>query len=236
MALDKKESDHYPLILRDKIIDFVLKPFKVFDEWLKKEGVERVILDGWGKRVSGSRIDCLFRDTLKNVKLEKKAWSKTDFGNIDNKINSLKVEVNKWETKAEQGGLSNADRECWIDTCRKWIAKEKLKTIMLKQKARIRCKADHNRPVMLGCHGLGGPELKKITDTEALELENIFTEAKIWEAINECGSTETTWPDEFNLGFYKKFWSIIKDDLLEATHAFWNIGEISKGCNASVSN
>ncbi|XP_071689438.1 uncharacterized protein [Rutidosis leptorrhynchoides] len=43
IALDRRDSDHCPLVLRDKIIDFGPKPFKIFDEWLSKEGVDRVI-------------------------------------------------------------------------------------------------------------------------------------------------------------------------------------------------
>ncbi|XP_071712559.1 uncharacterized protein [Rutidosis leptorrhynchoides] len=37
IPLERKESDHCPLILRDKLVDFGLKPFKVFNEWFKKE-------------------------------------------------------------------------------------------------------------------------------------------------------------------------------------------------------
>ncbi|XP_071728751.1 uncharacterized protein [Rutidosis leptorrhynchoides] len=35
------------------------------------------------------------------------------------------------------------------------------------------------------------------------------------------------------MGFFKKFWDVIKDDLVEAITWFWERGEISKGCNAS---
>ncbi|XP_071694772.1 uncharacterized protein [Rutidosis leptorrhynchoides] len=45
VALDRKRSDHCPLVLRDKIMDFGPKPFKVFDEWWNKEGVDKVIMD-----------------------------------------------------------------------------------------------------------------------------------------------------------------------------------------------
>ncbi|XP_071699377.1 uncharacterized protein [Rutidosis leptorrhynchoides] len=34
MVLDKKHTDHCPLILQDGNVDFGPKPFKVFDEWL----------------------------------------------------------------------------------------------------------------------------------------------------------------------------------------------------------
>ncbi|XP_071738724.1 uncharacterized protein [Rutidosis leptorrhynchoides] len=139
MALDRRESDHCLLVLRDKYIDFGPKHFKVFDEWFNKEGVERVIVDAWVNNVRGSKKDCNFRDKLKNVKFDLRAWSKTEFGSIDGEIKTLKEEVSVWENKAENGGLSDEDRVRWLDTRRKWIVKEKSKTNMLRQKARIRC-------------------------------------------------------------------------------------------------
>ncbi|XP_071714890.1 uncharacterized protein [Rutidosis leptorrhynchoides] len=137
IALDRMESDHCPLILRSKVIDFGQKPFKVFDEWLNREGVDRVILDGWNSVVRSSKKDCVFRDKLKNVKTILRSWSKSEFGGIDDELSKLKSEVSKWESLAEQGGLSDTDRERWLDTRRKWIDKEKSKTNMLRQKTRI---------------------------------------------------------------------------------------------------
>ncbi|XP_071727355.1 uncharacterized protein [Rutidosis leptorrhynchoides] len=132
VAIDRRESDHCPIILRDKAIDFGPKPFKIFDEWFSKDGIDKIISDAWEKDVRGYRKDCRFRDKLKNVKLELKEWSKSEFGGIDNEINAVKDEVSKWESKAESGSLSDNDRERWLDTRRKWIAKEKSKANMLR--------------------------------------------------------------------------------------------------------
>ncbi|XP_071699558.1 uncharacterized protein [Rutidosis leptorrhynchoides] len=68
VPIDRRESDHCPILLRDRVIDFGLKPFKVFDEWFNKVGVDKIILDAWELGVHGSRRDCNFRDKLKNVK------------------------------------------------------------------------------------------------------------------------------------------------------------------------
>ncbi|XP_071686824.1 uncharacterized protein [Rutidosis leptorrhynchoides] len=138
MILDRRESDHCPLILRDKRIDFGPKPFKVFDEWLNRDGIDRIIIEAWGKCVRSTRKDCVFRDKLKNVKCDLRTWSKSEFGIIDREIKGLKDEVDKWEVRAEQGGLNDVDRECWLNCRRKWIDKEKSKANMLRQKARIK--------------------------------------------------------------------------------------------------
>ncbi|XP_071733556.1 uncharacterized protein [Rutidosis leptorrhynchoides] len=73
--LDRRISDHCPLILRDKIVDYGPKPFKVFNVWFQKDGVDTIIQSAWGKPVTSSRLDCIFRDKLKNVKFALKEWS-----------------------------------------------------------------------------------------------------------------------------------------------------------------
>ncbi|XP_071704786.1 uncharacterized protein [Rutidosis leptorrhynchoides] len=72
-----------------------------------------------------------------------------------------------------------------------------------------------------------------LTTDEASTFEGHFTEEEIWNAIKDCGSSKAPGPDGFNFHFFKKFWSIIKSDLIDATTWFWDTGEISKGCNAS---
>ncbi|XP_071701851.1 uncharacterized protein [Rutidosis leptorrhynchoides] len=69
IALDRNLSDHCPLILRDKVIDYGPKPFKVFDEWFNCIDVDEVIRDAWNQPIKGTRRDCMFRDRLKKVKM-----------------------------------------------------------------------------------------------------------------------------------------------------------------------
>ncbi|XP_071713233.1 uncharacterized protein [Rutidosis leptorrhynchoides] len=90
-----------------------------------------------------------------------------------------------------------------------------------------------DRPELVQWARAVGADLSSITGTEACELEAAFTESELWNAVNECGSSKAPGPDGFNFGFYKKFWYVIKDDLMEAIHSFWETREISKGCNAS---
>ncbi|XP_071727348.1 uncharacterized protein [Rutidosis leptorrhynchoides] len=85
----------------------------------------------------------------------------------------------------------------------------------------------------LGQPNAYGPMISQLSADQFARLEDAFSEAEIWEAISECGSSKAPGPDDFNIGFYKKFWSTIKEDLISAIHDFWEKGEISRGCNAS---
>ncbi|XP_071703896.1 uncharacterized protein [Rutidosis leptorrhynchoides] len=350
VPIDRRESDHCPIMLRDRVIDFEPKPFKLFDEWFNKEGVDKVIMEAWGKPVSSSRKDCVFRDRLKNVKNDLKIWSKREFGNLEDEIIELKKSVAMLEDLAESGKIRDEDHARWLENRIRWVEKEKTKTGMLKQKARIRwiLDGDENskyfhsairrklnkcniqglcingswcdepplikhtvlehfksifgrknvpRPSLVGevglrRNGFGRPgsltpsnsvqpvyrssstytqmgsagllnlnssglatgigqgnfveevgvscdagrkgyDLNRLCETELMALEERFSELEIWEAVKGCGSSKAPGPDGFIMGFYKKFWYVIKEELIEAINLFWDTGEISKGCNAS---
>ncbi|XP_071699393.1 uncharacterized protein [Rutidosis leptorrhynchoides] len=93
IALDRNLLDHCRLVLMDKVIDYGSNPFKVFDEWFNCVDIDRVILEAWEQPIWGSRLDCNFRDRLKNVTLALKSWSKSNFGSLDSEIKDLQKEA-----------------------------------------------------------------------------------------------------------------------------------------------
>lgn len=67
----------------------------------------------------------------------------------------------------------------------------------------------------------------RITDKEKEDLEKELKEA-IW----SCGSNKSPGPDGFTVEFFKKFWDLVKIDLLEGYNQFRIYGKIPKGVNA----
>ncbi|XP_071738767.1 uncharacterized protein [Rutidosis leptorrhynchoides] len=61
LALERKLSDHCPIVLRDIAIDYGPKSAKVFDEWLDLDGEDKIIKECWDQKVEGSRADFVFR-------------------------------------------------------------------------------------------------------------------------------------------------------------------------------
>ncbi|GKE11342.1 hypothetical protein Tco_1414893 [Tanacetum coccineum] len=53
-------------------------------------------------------------------------------------------------------------------------------------------------------------------DNEAAMLETELKEKEVWEAICGCGGDKTPGPDGFNFKFMKKFWDVLKSDLMFA--------------------
>ncbi|XP_071718268.1 uncharacterized protein [Rutidosis leptorrhynchoides] len=139
VALDRTLSDHCPILLKDEEKNFGPKPIKVFDEWLKIDGIEQVIKDSWLEDTgSGSRLDCLFRNKLKRLKLTLKAKCNQRFGSLDGEIETYKNIACSLELKPENVNLDQNETAMWKDARLKWMEKERVKRNMLKQKARVR--------------------------------------------------------------------------------------------------
>ncbi|XP_071740251.1 uncharacterized protein [Rutidosis leptorrhynchoides] len=202
----------------------------------QKDGVKKMILDAWENSVCGMKKDCVFRDRLNNVKNDLKCWSRNEFGSLDKKINFLKEKACRLELLAESGTISDADRTCWLETRKSWIEKERIKTGMMKKKAWIRgpnsgsisggrldsgpriigSNIRGSRPCTIG--PISRPRVGNSGHSEANDLEVVFSEAEIWEAVKDCRSSKAPGSD---------------GDLIEAINMFWEKGEMSMGCNSS---
>ncbi|XP_071704573.1 uncharacterized protein [Rutidosis leptorrhynchoides] len=142
IALDRNTSDHCPIVLQNKNVDFGPKPFKIFDEWLEKVEVEHVMSEAWNKQVTRSRHDCIFRNKLKNVKKALRSWSKVQYDTLDTELDNAKKRAGELEKKAESQQLTETERDEWLNSRGIWLKKEREKAQMLKQKARIKWAID----------------------------------------------------------------------------------------------
>ncbi|GJX36457.1 hypothetical protein Tco_0248014, partial [Tanacetum coccineum] len=76
-------------------------------------------------------------------------------------------------------------------------------------------------------------QVAKLSEDEAKSLEVVIEEKEIWDAVWHCGSDKAPGPHGFNFKYLKKFWEIIKCDLVGTVRWFWEKMEVSRGCNAS---
>ena len=70
-----------------------------------------------------------------------------------------------------------------------------------------------------------------ITEEENIFLCSIPSEEEIFEALNSLGSTKAPGPDGFTALFYKKYWSIIKAEVLLYIWNFFNNNFLQRGQN-----
>nr|GEU58439.1 RNA-directed DNA polymerase, eukaryota, reverse transcriptase zinc-binding domain protein [Tanacetum cinerariifolium] len=172
VALDRKLSDHCPIVLLDKGLDFGPKPFRFFDAWMEETDFQELVRNAWMESVSTSNPDCVLRGKLKNVKMALKAWSKEKYRGLDREIETARKEADSWEKEAESRTLQDHELELWQKARADWIEKDGIKAKMLKQKARIQCR------------------IKRLSENEASLLEAEFEEKEVWEAVKSCGSSK----------------------------------------------
>ncbi|GJV44175.1 ribonuclease H-like domain-containing protein, partial [Tanacetum coccineum] len=180
IALDRKLSDHCPIVLKDMDLDYGSKPFRVFNIWIEELDFQYVVEEAWKKEVRNTRPDCRFRDRLKNVKESLRVWSNDRFGEHKGKIEMLKNEAMGWELEAEKRTLSEVERVTWLETRKQWEGKENEYGNNFRQKARIRwdVEGDENSKFF---HSVFRPifccnRVDKISVEEARDLEKEFNE------------------------------------------------------------
>ncbi|XP_071729228.1 uncharacterized protein [Rutidosis leptorrhynchoides] len=59
-------------------------------------------------------------------------------GKLDEEISELKNVATKWELIVGSRSLSDTERDTWLDSRKRWIEKEKIKTNIAKQKSRVK--------------------------------------------------------------------------------------------------
>jgi len=80
---------------------------------------------------------------------------------------------------------------------------------------------------------LGSVEFKVLPLEISLSMIVAFSEEELREAVWMCEGSKSPGPDGFNFNFIKKYWDVLKQDILAAALCFQESGQFPKGCNAS---
>nr|GEX58029.1 RNA-directed DNA polymerase, eukaryota [Tanacetum cinerariifolium] len=73
----------------------------------------------------------------------------------------------------------------------------------------------------------------KLNSDQKDDLERNVTKDEIKRVVWECGTDKSPGPDGFTFGFYRRFWGILEEDVVEAVSYFFKHGTFPKGGNSS---
>ncbi|KAL5182601.1 Calmodulin-binding transcription activator 5 [Glycine soja] len=135
--LERNFSDHCPILLQSKIIDWGPKPFKVFDGWLKIKEFQQVVKDCWLGYQPLGWGDFVLKTKLKNLKQRLKRWSKENSADINIQIKKLQQSLNEMENSMPSQ-LSEIQIKQLKDLQSQLWEKASLLESILRQKARSR--------------------------------------------------------------------------------------------------
>ncbi|GJV36977.1 RNA-directed DNA polymerase, eukaryota [Tanacetum coccineum] len=74
---------------------------------------------------------------------------------------------------------------------------------------------------------------KRLDYEQSCELEEAVSNDEIKRAIWDCRSYKPPGPDGFTFEFFKKYWSVVGSDVINAVKEFFNSSSFPKGCNSS---
>ena len=136
--MDRKLSDHSPIMLADKAVNFGPIPFRFFDLWLEERDIEIVVGEAWNKPVTSSNPDRRLQDRLKDIKTALRKWSVERFGVLDQEIEAKRKKNDEWERAIEHRSIDAHDLDEWRKAREEWINLDRKKTRMLKQKTKVK--------------------------------------------------------------------------------------------------
>ncbi|GLT48264.1 hypothetical protein SLA2020_218990 [Shorea laevis] len=99
-------SDHCPLMLRLRVEDWGLKPFRTIDSWLEHPGFEQFVKDRWNNFTIRGWGGFRLKEKLKMLKKELRIWNKEVFGIIDYRIEEAKEVIKLIDEKNDMGQMS----------------------------------------------------------------------------------------------------------------------------------
>nr|GEY36819.1 RNA-directed DNA polymerase, eukaryota [Tanacetum cinerariifolium] len=73
----------------------------------------------------------------------------------------------------------------------------------------------------------------RLSFDQALDLERHFFKEEIKGAVWDCGLDKSSGPDGFTFGFYRRYWSLLEDEVVGVVNHFYNNGFCHKGGNSS---
>ncbi|GJY38702.1 putative RNA-directed DNA polymerase, eukaryota, reverse transcriptase zinc-binding domain protein [Tanacetum coccineum] len=255
--LDKLWSDHNPILLHCKKIDFGPTPFRIFHSWFDRSDFEDVVKEAWanlpsGEVGSGSAFHC----KLKGLKLHLKQWYSQIKSSECSRRRDITDSLRTIENLIDAGNVTDEDREHRIRKLHDLDNLKKLDSLDLLQKARIKWDVEGDENLKF-FHGIINARRKyqsiqekfnshdtmmnfpsftaerSLSITDRIYLESVVSLEEIRSAVWDCGSQKAPGPDGFSFLFVKKFWEFIKHDIQSFVVKFFDSSELPLCTNSA---
>ncbi|GJW34120.1 RNA-directed DNA polymerase, eukaryota, reverse transcriptase zinc-binding domain protein [Tanacetum coccineum] len=223
LILDRYLSDHGPILLRELSLDYGPTPFRFFHNWFDLEGFEAFITDTWRSiNIIKSNVMLKMAKKLKLLKGHIRVWVKGKQFSVLNLKNDLRNKLSAIDSSIDKGKTSSVSLEERMAIMNNLISLEKMESSELAQKAKVKWLIE-DRLIL----NMDFPN--RLSLDQAQDLERSFSKEEIKEAVWGCGLDKSPGPDGFTFGFYRRFWSFIEGEVVEAVNPFFNNGFCHKG-------
>ncbi|GJV46146.1 RNA-directed DNA polymerase, eukaryota [Tanacetum coccineum] len=218
ICLDMHLSDHRPILMRELFVDYGPTPFHIFHSWFSKSGFDTLVEETWRNSlfVESNNI-ILLKKKFQALKVAIKRWCKEDKQRSNASKSSIQSRLADLDKLFDQGkgseGLVN-ESSMLLKELQAFNASFLLD---MAQKAKVRDWVDE--PLTLASY-----------QNEDLERTVTYDEIKC--AVWDCGSNKSPGPDGFTFEFYRRYWKLIDQDVVNAVSDFFSSGKFPPGCNS----
>ncbi|GJZ76720.1 RNA-directed DNA polymerase, eukaryota, reverse transcriptase zinc-binding domain protein [Tanacetum coccineum] len=138
-AIDCLWSDHSPILLHSKKIDFGSSPFKLYNSWLNRDGFDDIVKSRWESMDTGNGNNKINSHVkLRSLKNAIKKWQVSVRKNDRSQKCANLSEIQEIKKKIDDGSASISDCEKRINLLQDIEKLDNLEALDLIQKARIK--------------------------------------------------------------------------------------------------
>ncbi|KAL4271167.1 hypothetical protein GQ457_13G010790 [Hibiscus cannabinus] len=236
ILLTKALSDHNAILLQSASQNWGPKPFKFFNHWFVKHGLDDLVKSVLHSRHSDGHSRGIV-GLLSDSKSAIKSWANLNCRDIRSKICNLESQIHELELKIQSGGPRIPEIEDrntrYFHLCAS-LRRNQNEISFLKEGNRVCSEPDEIKATVknhfysaFNCCGAIEIEsmnlpFQRLNYAQIQQLESSFSESEIWEVINNFDGNRAPGPDGFNLNFFKRYWSQLKNDILKFFSDFYH--------------
>nr|GEV59598.1 RNA-directed DNA polymerase, eukaryota [Tanacetum cinerariifolium] len=243
VSLDRYLSYHRPILMSESHYDYGPTPFKFYHYWFEFDGFDKFVEDSWKEiRVTDMNDYVNFMKKLRILKDKIKTWIRSYKEHTYGRMKLEKMEATqkakiKWAVEGDENskyyhGVINkkrgnlAIRGVLVDG--NWVESPSF----VKNAFYDHFKCRFEQPCMNGIL-LDREFTNRISSDQAVDLESVVSKEEIKRAVYDCGIDKSPGPDGFMFSFYRRYWSLIEGDVVNAVTWFFHHGRIPNGGNSS---
>ncbi|GJU52083.1 RNA-directed DNA polymerase, eukaryota, reverse transcriptase zinc-binding domain protein [Tanacetum coccineum] len=248
-SLDRYLSDHRLILMREVSYDYGPVPFRFFHYWFEIEGFDKLVEDSWKEApVTDSNSYLKMMKKLRYLKDKIRVWSRLNKESSNRRKRSLKYELVDLDLIIDKGVGEDTDVNRRHEVVRLLQEVEKIESLEVAQKVKIKwaIEGDENSKFYHSVLNKKRGQLaiqnrlrmemdfpNRINSDQKEDLGREISKEEIKRSVWDCATDKTPGPDGFTFGFYRRYWNLIKSDVVDAIACFFNQGQIPKGGNSS---
>ncbi|KAE8716021.1 RING finger protein [Hibiscus syriacus] len=212
--LSKSISDHNPVLLEDVNLNWGPKPFRFFNFLLQEQGFNSFV----------GKLLAVEKNKINNGGIFRGEWDQlTEFKEL---WRLLRIEESIWCQKSRSRWIKNGDRNTRFFHLSA-LKRSRVNCIhtlningeLVSDKDKIRggvfnfFNSAYNSNSALEVKDLNF-DFAQLTASQSGFLEAEFSELEVWQVISSSDSSKAPGPDDFSMGFFKKYWNFLKEQIM----------------------